>query len=65
VEIPYDFAPRRPGDPATLIGSAKKAGRELGWRPRFATLEPIVETAWNWHRRGEGPGKESHDRASR
>jgi UDP-glucose-4-epimerase GalE len=65
VEIPYAFAPRRPGDPAALIGSADKAARELGWRPRFATLESIVETAWNWHRKGEGSGKESHDRASR
>jgi UDP-glucose 4-epimerase len=43
-------APRRPGDPPALVGSADKAKRVLGWSPKFDTLEAIVETAWNWHR---------------
>jgi UDP-glucose 4-epimerase len=42
-------APRRPGDPPALVGSAHKARRVLGWSPRFDTLEAIVETAWKWH----------------
>jgi UDP-glucose 4-epimerase len=42
--------PRRPGDPPRLVASAEKAGRELGWRPQFPTLEPIVRSAWDWHR---------------
>jgi UDP-glucose 4-epimerase len=41
-------AARRPGDPPTLVGSAAKARRVLGWAPRFDALEAIVETAWNW-----------------
>ena len=48
--VPSRTAPRRPGDPPTLVGSAAKARRVLGWTPRFAALEAIVETAWNWHR---------------
>jgi UDP-glucose 4-epimerase len=42
-------APRRPGDPPALVGSAEKAKRVLGWAPKFDTLESIVGTAWNWH----------------
>ena len=41
-------APRRPGDPDVLVGDAEKAGRELGWKPRFADLETIIRTAWEW-----------------
>ncbi len=42
-------SPRRAGDPPTLVGSAAKARRVLGWRPEFDTLEAILETAWRWH----------------
>jgi len=41
---------RRPGDPAVLIGSSKKIIRELGWKPQFADLSTIIETAWKWHK---------------
>ena len=43
-------APRRPGDPAVLIASSEKAMKVLGWKPEFADLNKIVETAWNWHK---------------
>jgi UDP-glucose-4-epimerase GalE len=42
--------PRRAGDPAELVADAAKARRELGWQPRYASLEAIVETAWRWHK---------------
>ena len=42
-------APRRPGDPAILIGSREKARRILGWEPRYADIDTIVKTAWNWY----------------
>jgi UDP-glucose 4-epimerase len=42
-------APRRAGDPHTLVGSSDKARRELGWSPRLASLEDIIRTAWAWH----------------
>lgn len=48
--IPYEIADPRPGDPATLIASNEKARRELGWKPQYTTIEPIVQTAWDWHR---------------
>ncbi len=41
--------PRRPGDPPVLTSDATKAIKELGWKTKFAELEKIVETAWNWH----------------
>jgi UDP-glucose 4-epimerase len=48
-EIKAEIAPRRAGDPAVLIASSKKAVEELGWKPRFNSLETIIQTAWNWH----------------
>jgi UDP-glucose 4-epimerase len=41
--------PRRPGDPPRLIASSDKVKKELDWRPRFQSLEAIVESAWKWH----------------
>lgn len=41
--------PRRPGDPAVLVASKEKAVQELGWQPRFETIESIIQSAWNWH----------------
>jgi UDP-glucose 4-epimerase len=43
-------APRRQGDPAVLVASSEKAQTELGWEPKYAQLETIIETAWNWHK---------------
>ncbi len=48
--IPTVTKPRRPGDPPRLVASAQKAATELGWRPRFPTLDEMVSTAWEWHR---------------
>jgi UDP-glucose-4-epimerase GalE len=49
--IPFEVTARRPGDPAVLVASNAKARRLLGWQPRFADLEQILTTAWNWHSR--------------
>ncbi len=48
---------RRPGDPPALVGSAAKARQVLGWAPRFAELETIVDTAWRWHLEAGGKTK--------
>ena len=48
-EIPAIEEPRRPGDPARLIAGSQKTIEELGWKPRYATLEQIVDSAWRWH----------------
>lgn len=42
-------APRRAGDPSKLVANAAKAREVLGWDPRFADLETIIESAWKWH----------------
>jgi len=49
--IPVVEKIRRPGDPPRLIASSEKIKRELGWRPKFQTLDAIVESAWNWHQK--------------
>ncbi|GAB6168518.1 UDP-glucose 4-epimerase GalE [Clostridium carnis] len=49
-KIPAEVAPRRAGDPAVLIASSEKASKELNWKPKYNSLETIIETAWNWHK---------------
>ena len=44
-----EYSPRRPGDPPALVGSSEKAVAVLGWKPAFASLDAIIETAWGWH----------------
>ncbi|WP_406211452.1 UDP-glucose 4-epimerase GalE [Streptomyces decoyicus] len=46
--IPEATAPRRGGDPAVLVASAKAAVDRLGWRPSRADLAEIVADAWQF-----------------
>lgn len=48
-EIPAKVAPRRAGDPGTLVASSEKAKSVLGWEPEYTDVKKIIETAWNWH----------------
>jgi len=48
--IPAEVCPRRAGDPAQLVASSEKARTVLGWDPKYADLETIVASAWNWHK---------------
>lgn len=50
-DVPYDIAPRRPGDPPILISDAACARKTLGWQPRLAAIDAIIATAWAWHQR--------------
>ncbi|QXH54080.1 UDP-glucose 4-epimerase GalE [Pseudomonas fakonensis] len=55
-------APRRAGDPPSLVADAGKAREVLGWEPRYAALEEIVRHAWRWEltlcgREAEGLGR--------
>jgi UDP-glucose-4-epimerase GalE len=50
-KVPVVEGPRRPGDPPVLVAASDKVQRELGWKPRYPELRPILETAWAWHRR--------------
>ncbi|SDX28976.1 UDP-glucose 4-epimerase [Saccharopolyspora shandongensis] len=52
--IPAKVAPRRAGDPATLVASSQRAREELGWTPQRADLEVIVRDAWEFTRQRQG-----------
>jgi UDP-glucose 4-epimerase len=43
--------PPRPGDPPRLIASSDKIKSELGWTPRFQSLDAIIQSAWKWHQK--------------
>jgi len=47
--IPVRVIGRRAGDPAVVVFSSLRAISDLGWKPEFADLRTIIETAWRWH----------------
>jgi UDP-glucose 4-epimerase len=47
--IAVEECPRRAGDPAVLVASSERIKTELGWKPKFAELDAIVASAWEWH----------------
>jgi UDP-glucose 4-epimerase len=49
--VPWEAGERRSGDPPRLVASSARARGVLGWSPRFASLESIVETAYRWMER--------------
>lgn len=48
--IPAEVSLRRAGDPAKLVASSEKAMEELNWKPKYSSLDSIIETAWKWHK---------------
>jgi UDP-glucose 4-epimerase len=32
-----------------LVASSEKIKSELGWEPKFAQLDQIIDSAWKWH----------------
>lgn len=48
VDIRFRVGPRRSGDPAWLVGSARKAGEALGWQPQMPDMDAMVASAWRW-----------------
>jgi UDP-glucose 4-epimerase len=49
--IPVVVKDARPGDPPRLVASSHKITSELGWRPKYPRLQPIIESAWAWHQK--------------
>jgi UDP-glucose 4-epimerase len=47
--VPHEFAPRRAGDPATLVAASHRARERLGWQPHITLLDDILASAWRWH----------------
>mgnify|MGYP003676396652 CR=1 FL=1 len=48
-KVPFEFAPRRAGDPPELYADSSKAKQELGWEVKHNDIESIVASAWAWH----------------
>ena len=46
VDFKYEFAPRRPGDPDTLLATAQKAQDVLGWKPTHSDIKNIISSTW-------------------
>ncbi len=49
VHIPYEIAPRRAGDPATVYADCSKAKRVLGWEAELDTRR-MCEDTWRWQK---------------
>ena len=46
--VPLTYAPRRAGDPASLVADAALAKKVLGWQPKYSDLNQIIQHAWAW-----------------
>lgn len=42
-------APRRAGDPPSLVADSTQAKSTLGWKPQRAAIETQIGDAWRWH----------------
>ncbi|WP_236026832.1 UDP-glucose 4-epimerase GalE [Geomonas diazotrophica] len=51
VDFKVNEAPRRPGDPDSLVAVAEKIRTVLGWSPSYNDLHTIVADAWRWEQK--------------
>ncbi len=49
VDFPAEEAPRRAGDAPVLVASSERINQELGWEPKYPSLQEIIKSAWAWH----------------
>jgi UDP-glucose 4-epimerase len=47
-KVPYQFAPRRAGDPPVLVASSALIREQTGWSPEYPDLNDIVRSAYDW-----------------
>jgi UDP-glucose 4-epimerase len=50
VDIEIEFTGRRAGDAMTVVANSDKAQNELGWVPKYNSLDFIVQTALDWEK---------------
>lgn len=48
--IPAVMGAARAGDVPTLVSGSDKIQKELGWKPKYPSIESIIQSAWNWHK---------------
>lgn len=46
--VPWEAAPRRPGDPPVLVANPALARLRLDWTPQYTAIDDIVGTALAW-----------------
>lgn len=49
VNFNVKIAKKRPGDADVLIADPTKIEKELGFKPKYSSLETIVKSAWKWY----------------
>ena len=50
-KLPYEVAPRREGDVAYSVASNHVLADVFGWKPKFNSLEKMIETAYAWEQK--------------
>ena len=53
LNLAYQFANHRDGDPDRLVADISKIQQELGWSPKNSDINTIVESAWRWYTRNK------------
>jgi UDP-glucose 4-epimerase len=51
MDFPVHEEGRRAGDPPALTANSSKLKAQLGWQPKFDSLETIIQTAWDWEKK--------------
>jgi UDP-glucose 4-epimerase len=54
-KLPIHEAPKRPGDPPSLVADTTLIRQTLDWKPKHDNLEEIVQHAYEWERRLNSP----------
>jgi len=49
--IDYKFVDRREGDPPRLVADSSKAKDLLSWNIEFSSLDEIILSAYEWHKK--------------
>jgi len=50
-KVEYEILERRHGDPSSLVANSSIARENLSWNPLYGSLENIILSAWNWHKK--------------
>ena len=56
-EIKADYVERRPGDPASLVATAKYAYEKLGWKAEHSDIDTLVSSMWKAYQRYNSENK--------
>ncbi len=51
VKLKIVFKKKRKGDPPILVADCKKILKHLKWKPKYKSINKIIFTAWQWHKK--------------